>query len=61
MTKSDHAFVHPSVFDIHVQYCQLDSIGKNRTSIGPVCSIWRIEKFLDDPTSRIFYPTIAFH
>ena len=44
---------------IHVQYCQLDSIGKNRSSILPICSIWRIEKFLDDPPSRVFYPTIA--
>ena len=45
----------------HVQYCQLDSIGKNRTSIRPVCSIWRTEKFLDDPTSIVLYPTIASH
>ena len=46
---------------IHVQYCQLDSIGKNRSSIRPICSIWWIGKFLDDPTSRVFYPTIASH
>ena len=43
---------------IHVQYYQLDSIGKNRSSIRPICSIWRIEKFLDDATSSVFYPTI---
>ena len=46
---------------IHVQYCQLDSIGKNRSSIRPIRSIWRIEKFLDDLTSRVFYRTIASH
>ena len=43
---------------IHVQYYPLDSIGKNRSSIRPICSIWRIEKFLDDATSSVFYPTI---
>ena len=30
---------------IHVQYCQLDSIGKNRSCSRPICSIWRIKKF----------------
>ena len=39
----------------------LDSIGKNRSSIRPIRSIWRIEKFLDDLTSRVFYRTIAPH
>ena len=34
---------------------------KNRSSIRPICSIWWIEKFLDDPTSRVFYPLIASH
>ena len=43
---------------IHVQYCQLHSIGKDRSSIRPICSIWRIGKFLDDPTSRV---SIASH
>ena len=46
---------------IHVQYCQLDSIGKNRSSIRPICSIWRIEKFLDEPTSSVFYLPFASH
>ena len=48
-------------FAIHVQYCQLDSIGKNRSSIRPIYSIWRIENFLDDPTSRLFHLPFASH
>ena len=47
--------------NIHVQYCQLDSIGKNRSSIRPICYIWRIEKFLDDPTSSVSYLPFASH
>ena len=61
--KSFEAYeaVLKSSASIHVQYCQLDSIGKNRSSIRPICSIWRIENFLDDPTSRVFYLPFASH
>ena len=31
---------------------------ENRSSIRPICSVWRIENFLDAPTSKVFYPTI---
>ena len=30
---------------IHVQYCQLYSIGKNINSSRPICSIWRKVNF----------------
>ena len=55
--KADDAIVA----SIHVQYCQLDSIGKNRSSIRAICSIWRIGNFLDDPSSRVFYLPFASH
>ena len=32
-----------------------------RSSIRPICYIWRVEKFLDDPTSRVFYLPFASH
>ena len=52
----------PSVSFVRVvQYCQLDSIGKYGSSIWSIRSIWRIENFLDDPTSRVFYLPFASH
>ena len=54
---SNESFLNEEVAGalIHVQYCQLDSIGKNRSSMRP------IGKFLDDPTCRVFYLPFASH
>ena len=44
-----------------VQYCQIDSIGKNRSSLCSISSIWRIKNFLDNPTGSVFYLAFASH
>jgi len=48
-------------FERVVQYCGLAFIGKNRSFTWPIRSIWWIENFLDDPTSRVFYLPFASH
>ena len=60
--KWDHAWVHPSIFLTSISNTVIYILSqKTRTSIRPICSIWRIEKCFDDPTGRVFYTTIASH